>query len=1748
MDIIKKTKNALIVVLFVLQSVLTFAQPAVIMQPADVATCSGNTISFEIVATNTTVYQWQEHDGTGWFTINSTSPYASGEDTPKLTIADAIVGLNGYKYRCRIEDENGLFELSNPATLTVWESPLIIDNPVSQSVCKNETASFSITADYTNSYQWQENRGTGWYDLPDNSFYDGVNTSELSIHTIFGIDEYEYRCLVGNENCQKFSEIATLVVYPNPQVFHVLGGGVICEDSEGAEITLNDSEEDKIYILIKDGESTGIVKSGTGEVLSFGLQYDEGTYTVEAHDPETGCKIIMNNEVVISHVPVPEVYDVSGDGILCEGNSGSNIILSSSELDTEYRLLINGYPTGNNLEGTGDSLVFSNIVTEGVYTIDAISEIGCTSLMNGTVDISSNPLPTIFNVSGGGYICEGVDDLQIMLDNSEPGISYVLMRNGSPTTTSLSGTGDAIVFTNIELPGEYTLLAVNDISLCDNLMNGVAYVEEEDKPQQFELSGGGSFCEGNEGIPLLLSGSSSDCYYEIFKNNESTGLTIDGNGNQLFLGIYNQTGNYTVLAKDYESGCESWMLGEANIETLAKPVAFAGSDKVVVQGATTTLIGSASGSGNSFSYNWQPESLVDDPTIAAPTTIPLYSSQLFILRVTDQQSTCTSDPDSVVVYVGGGELNVEASASQQVICSNEEIQLFGLASGGTGLYDFDWKSIPPGFASDLVNPMVSPNENTEYIVTVSDGLTSDSDTIRIIVNESPQVFTVSGGGTYCNGSENIQVNLDGSEQGVNYLLYKNGIYTEQSYEGTGNPITISELSGTGVYTIIAQSNEGSCESEMEGIADISVVPRPVAYAGGQYVCQMGESVNLNGTAFVFSEDYSVQWSPVELVNSPNAITTQTVPLYTSSLFNLVVTDNQSGCESFADTALVNVAGAADLLHVSISSNVDTICEGEGVQMTALASGGEGNYTYTWTSKPEGFAYNAFNPTAYPVTSTRYYISVSDGENTAVDSIDIHVHTQVMEQTLSSEGYFCENNDAIAIQMDGSEQGVFYELLRNGQSTGNVVMGTGSPLTFNNINKEGLYSVKAMIAGADCETVMESTITISILSAPEAYAGENQTIGTGTTTQLNGAVFSGSGDYYYEWTPNDLVQNPNEEDPLTNILNASTEFIFRAIDQHSGCVSEPDTVLISVSGGSLTASAWATDEEICEGEEIRLFVLGSGGSGAYTYSWTSEPSGFTSTDYNPVVKPEVSTNYFVTVSDGNESKNLSVDVVVHERPRVNAGADQSIRLGNSVELIGTASGGTGVYSFIWQPESLLTNNTNDTVTSVPLFNNYSFTLTAGDENNCVSVADTTTVHVDTGTLSIKAVALPETVCYGNQVSLHALPSGGTDDYTISWTSNPPGFNATTFAAITTITEDTRFIATVSDGEHTVQTSILVKVNKNPNTYTMESSGYFCSGSEGASIKLDDSEVGIMYYLHENGYFNGNILEGNGESITFESITNESTYSVVAVDTNSNCTSTMNGSVIIQESASPESYQFSGEGVYCEGDDNAKFRIDNSQLGVSYQLYIDDAPLGDPIAGTGEALDFNNQAFEGEYLLIGNDDNTACETQMQGTVKLDIHPLPFIDLGEDREIYAGDEITLYAESDGNVTWTSPISQEGNSLSVNPTISTDYIAIATSINNCVATDTVKVLVNENEVPIINAFTPNGDGINDKFLEGFDIVVFNRWGQELYRGKTGWDGKYKGVYVNTGTYYYVRLSDIAGNTISAIKGSVTVIAPGNK
>ena len=244
---------------------------------------------------------------------------------------------------------------------------------------------------------------------------------------------------------------------------------------------------------------------------------------------------------------------------------------------------------------------------------------------------------------------------------------------------------------------------------------------------------------------------------------------------------------------------------------------------------------------------------------------------------------------------------------------------------------------------------------------------------------------------------------------------------------------------------------------------------------------------------------------------------------------------------------------------------------------------------------------------------------------------------------------------------------------------------------------------------------------------------------------------------------------------------------------------------------LSVVATANPTSIISGQTSQLNMTASGGTGSYSYSWTSNPSGFTSTLQNPTVNPTVTTQYTGHVSDGTSSasSNTTVTVTVPPPLSVNASAfPSSINVGGTSQLNATVTGGSGSYTFSWTstPAGFTSTQQNPMVSPI-VTTQYNVSVFDGSSTQ----SSNTSVTVTANPLTASATATPSLVCAGQNVQLNAVPGGGSGTYTYSWTSVPAGFTSTLQNPVANPTVSTAYHVSVSDGTGTVEAGTNVTVN-------------------------------------------------------------------------------------------------------------------------------------------------------------------------------------------------------------------------------------------------------------------------------------------------------------------------------------------------
>ena len=92
-------------------------------------------------------------------------------------------------------------------------------------------------------------------------------------------------------------------------------------------------------------------------------------------------------------------------------------------------------------------------------------------------------------------------------------------------------------------------------------------------PVQYTLSGGAGYCEGGQGVELTLDDSETGVDYELYLDNDATGVILPGTGSALNFGYQPGPGIYTCKA--YTDFCESWMVGNSYVYVISIPAAAA---------------------------------------------------------------------------------------------------------------------------------------------------------------------------------------------------------------------------------------------------------------------------------------------------------------------------------------------------------------------------------------------------------------------------------------------------------------------------------------------------------------------------------------------------------------------------------------------------------------------------------------------------------------------------------------------------------------------------------------------------------------------------------------------------------------------------------------------------------------------------------------------------------------------------------------------------------------------------------------------------------------------------------------------------------------------------------------------------------------------------------------------------------------------------------------------------------------------
>ncbi|MBL7905728.1 MAG: gliding motility-associated C-terminal domain-containing protein, partial [Bacteroidales bacterium] len=216
---------------------------------------------------------------------------------------------------------------------------------------------------------------------------------------------------------------------------------------------------------------------------------------------------------------------------------------------------------------------------------------------------------------------------------------------------------------------------------------------------------------------------------------------------------------------------------------------------------------------------------------------------------------------------------------------------------------------------------------------------------------------------------------------------------------------------------------------------------------------------------------------------------------------------------------------------------------------------------------------------------------------------------------------------------------------------------------------------------------------------------------------------------------------------------------------------------------------------------------------------------------------------------------------------------------------------------------------------------------------------------------------------------------------------------------------------------------------------------------------------------------------------------------------------------------------GSGTYCEGDmlTLRAGSLDDQQISFEWT-----GPSGFTHPEADWQLGQLGINDNGQFRLIATNPENCRATQ---DVEVRVNPKPQISLGYADTLCFGQQELLNPGSG----YASYLWHDGSTAESRIAIEAGtYWVQVTDVNNCKASDSIHVVPCNLELLIPNAFTPNGDGLNDTFrplFSGFEfndfyMAIYTKWGDLVFTTTdfiTGWDGTINGNPAQTDTYIYV-------------------------
>ncbi|WP_051224277.1 gliding motility-associated C-terminal domain-containing protein, partial [Flavobacterium tegetincola] len=944
---------------------------------------------------------------------------------------------------------------------------------------------------------------------------------------------------------------------------------------------------------------------------------------------------------------------------------------------------------------------------------------------------------------------------------------------------------------------------------------------------------------------------------------------------------------------------------------------------------------------------------------------------------------------------------------------------------------------------------------------------------------------------------------------------------------TNSYVPQTALEGTTYYYCVVNQATGSGCSVTSNTATVIINPAPAINVqpqdGAYCVNQVATPLTVaftNGTGTPIYQWFS---------NATNSNAGGTlIPGQTSSTFAPLTTIAENvyyyvtitfpeltgGCEVItSNTALITINP-----FPIIASESETICSSNAFSI--VPADGNGNTipvgtTYTWSQPsviPAGtitgfsaqtvpqteISQTLLNTTTSPAMIT-YTVTPTSGVCAGANfTVSVTVNPSINPNvTVTNNTCFGVNNASISTNITGGISP--YAISWTGPNGF-----TSSATTLSNI-EPGTYTITIDDVG-NCPFTNSYIITqpddILIITNSQT----NSTCFESNDGTIDLSIIGGTGSSTYSWTKNTL--------PFANtqdLTSLSPGIYSVTVSDENNC--GPKTQTFTITEPPLLVVSLVNQNNIdCFGAStgtINVNAVGGTIASAYTFSWTG-PNGFINSNQN--ISDLFPGTYNLTVTDDNGCQK-TLEVTLSQSPEILitfASTEISCYGANDATLTTTISGGNAPYTFTWNNLSTVLNQNNLSA------GDYMITVT--DNLGCIKTA---TINIPEAPIFTVNPVVQNVTCFGaNNGSIALNLIGGIAPVSLTWNDgSTAGLTRNNLSPGT-------YTATITDGKPCVIVRTFIIVQPQPLVLAANlTNPTNCSNANSGAIDLIVSGGTAPFtYTWSSGSTAedlNNLLEGNYAVTVIDakgcsasgqySLIRPAPISInVKTQTDFDCTTrTVAQNFLAQASGGvpPFTYQWS----------SGTFSGDNGQI------------MTTQTNGTVLLTVFDSLGCSQIYTVTV--DNPVIGFSSFETMSTSYTSFGFYSINDAIQFSSnitGDYESMFWDF-GDGTYSSEL---------NPihtyTIEKDYLVTQTVTYpfGCVYKYNMTLSIEKGYILVVpTAFSPNSDGVNDKFrpvtknLSNIVLDIYDSWGSLIYSEKgnviTGWDGKIKGFNAENGNYY---------------------------